>query len=79
MTSKGYPNEQPELVVETNEDLKDEAFDIPPHTELTIHIAGEGKGESYIEYTRSDGTVRRLVTVKSGGELRIRTARERIA
>ena len=64
------------LVVETGEELKDVAFDVPPHTELTIHIAEEGKGESYVEYTRSDGTVRRLVTVKSGGELRIRTARE---
>lgn len=71
-------NEQPEIVIEEGESFDKEVVfdDIPQHTELTIHIGEEGKEDSYVEYQRADGSIRRLVTQKGGGELRIRTERK---
>ena len=43
--------------------------DIPPNTKLKI-VSGE---DSFVEYERSDGSFRRLLTLKGGGPIRIRT------
>ena len=71
-------HERPEIVWEDGDEEMTTVFDdIPQHTELTIHVAEKGEGETYVEYLREDGTVRRLLTQKGGGELRITTSQHR--
>lgn len=49
--------------------------DIPQHTELRVVVEEQGE-DSYVEYDREDGSVRRVVTQK-GGEVRTRITWER--
>ena len=69
-------NERPPIELEPGEKLQTFMFDdIPEHTELKIVVSEEGKGESYVEYERPDGTIRRVLTLKGGGKINIRTNR----
>ena len=63
-------------MLESGDEAQTLKMAVPENTEVTIHIAEEGEGESYIGYQRPDGTFRRLITFKGGGPIRIRTARE---
>ena len=70
----GRNNERPEIVTyNPNEEFVFD--DIPAHTKLKIVVKDNGE-DSYVEYTREDGSIRRLFTLKGGGQLNIRTARE---
>ena len=67
-----HRDERPEVVL-TSADNKEHMFDdIPANTKLRIMI-GESGEDSYVEYQRDDGFIRRLFTQKGGGEIRIRT------
>ena len=69
-------SERPEIIIAEGQPFDWEAvFDVPPHTQLRIVIKEEGKGDSYVEYDREDGSTRRLLTKKGGGELGLTTAR----
>ena len=48
--------------------------DIPENTVLKI-VVGENGEDSYVEFEREDGSIRRLFTQKGGGEIRIQTDR----
>lgn len=73
MESNQRRDERPEVMAwsETEEHAFD---DIPPNTALTLVIGEDGE-DSYVEYRRDDGAIRRLVTLKGGGDIRIQTAR----
>lgn len=66
-------SEQPEIVMESgDEEFTFSSDDIPPHTNLKVVIGEDGE-DSYVEYERNDGSIRRLLTLKGGGPLTIRT------
>ena len=49
--------------------------DVPDNAEIKV-VIGENGEDSYMEYERSDGSIRRLLTVKGGGPISIGTLRE---
>lgn len=71
----GIMTERPPVVIRAGEAFDLEFDDVPPHTELRIVVGKDGEN-SYIEYARPDGSIRRLVTVEGGGHIRIRTDRQ---
>ena len=73
MNSKQKRNERPQIIA-WSPTGEQEFDDIPPNTELKVVIGENGK-DSYLEYQRDDGSVRRLFSLKSGGSIRIRTER----
>ena len=69
-----HEGETQEVVISKEDGFEVKFDDVPEHTELRIVVKDNGE-DSYVEYDRPDGSIRRLFTKKGGGPIRIRTER----